>query len=582
MSHRKIGPLKNGLKRTKQEVEEEKQQHICKKVDEVSEAYKFVERRELTVKHADDLPLLGGLYSAQLLQMSRRAEPEPDFEDMDKPDGVLKLPVDGGIFHDGIPFHHFSLTALQPKHIRRLKKNGIELKHGAFSHAEDQQIKENWHSFAEAHQMAEDDAARLMSVATATETQPDHRERIRFIRASRFRPWMCSRLLDRSAGQVFRRCYHLYRVSNLKSGDTRDSHTNWTDEEDAQLLELFKQHGSKWEFIGNELLRARYDCCRRYAQLVGGGPKMAGGDAEEEEDTGGRECARKTEVVEADGGVMEEGAGPSDAAGGDDGKDEEWSRVEVARLYEYLCDHLPRMPVLVALIPRYQNADDEVNWADPKMRLSGRSEQERKEKWEQLKASFRSVREERDQSARVKDILRAVLPEDTRILARCRVAGTNRRRLLLRPSDHAKWMDKVREFCEEHSVERLEDIDKTQLEQTLKSSDAMFHFSMRAIWRKFRMMMFVGRTAGLFRMLPIGEDRLTVHLRLLVFILQHIEQLRVRKRTLRKYTRRFLRICEWPRRERFVLVDQAMHKPSGKKLERMRAEERQAVISLKE
>ncbi|KAI3413874.1 hypothetical protein GPALN_011349 [Globodera pallida] len=580
MSHRKIGPLKNGLKRTKQEVEDEEQLHIRKKVDEVSEAYKFVERRELTVKHADDLPLLGGLYSAQLLQMSRRAEPESDCEDIDKPDGVLKLPPDGGIFHDGIPFHHFSLTALQPKHIRRLKKNGIELKQGAFSHAEDRQIKENWHSFAEAHQMPEDDAARLMSAATATETKPDHKKRIRFIRASRFRPWMCSRLLDRSAGQVFRRCYHLYRVSNLKSGDTRDSHTNWTAEEDDQLLELFKQHGAKWEFIGNELLRARYDCCRRHAQLVGGerdGHKMAAGEGEEDTDR-----ALSTEVAEADGGVLEEGAGPSDADGGDDGKDEEWSRVEVARLYEYLCDHLPRMPVLVALIPRYQNADDEVNWADPKMRLSGRSEQERKEKWEQLKASFRSAREECDQSARVKDILRAVLPEDTRILARGHVSGTNRRRFLLRPSDHAKWMDKVREFCEEHSVERLEDIDKTELEQTLKSSDAMSHFSMRAIWRKFRMMLFVGRTAGLFRMLPIDEDRLIVHLRLLVFILQHIEQLRVRKRTLRKYTRRFLRICEWPRRERFVLVDRAMRKPSGKKLERMRAEERQAVTSLKE
>ncbi|KAL3117226.1 hypothetical protein niasHT_007629 [Heterodera trifolii] len=577
MAYRKVGAKYSKLEWQKKCGEEEERQRIrAKVVDGVGDTYKFVERRELTVRDAEDLPMLsGGIYAAQLLKMSREAEPMPDeLEDNGWAEGGLKLPPDGGIFHDGIPFHHFSLTALKPKHIRRLKKNGIELKQNAFSHAEDQQIRENWLSFAEAHQLEEDEAPRMVSAATATETREAHRERIRFIRSTLFRPWMCSRLLDRTAGQVFRRCYHIYRVSSLDN--QAEMSRIWTSAEDVQLLELYKQHGPKWEFIGNEMLRVRYDCRRRHAKLMGGE-----GEGEEMDiGKGGRRNGTNQNGTEGDGGTM---AGTSKTDGTED-DDDQWSRTEIARLYEYLCDHLPRMPVLVALVPRYQNMDSEVNWADPSMRLSGRSVAQRREKWEQLKEAFRSARDGCDQSARVKHILRTVLPEDTRILARARVERKRKTKAPppLSPADHAKWVDKMREFCEENSVEQPKDIDKTKLKQKLKSSGVLLNYSFRAIWRRFRMMLFVGRTAGLFKMLPIDEDKLVVHLRLLVFLLQQIQCMSVRKRTLRKYTRRFLRISGWPRRERVVLVDKAMPGDiSDEKMEQIRTEEQQKKVTFR-
>lgn len=145
MAYRKVGAKYSKLEWQKKCGEEEERQRIrAKVVDGVGDTYKFVERRELTggfflgggdsrsfkllisVRDAEDLPMLsGGIYAAQLLKMSREAEPMPDeLEDNGWAEGGLKLPPDGGIFHDGIPFHHFSLTALKPKHIRRLKKNG--------------------------------------------------------------------------------------------------------------------------------------------------------------------------------------------------------------------------------------------------------------------------------------------------------------------------------------------------------------------------------------------------------------------------------------------------------------------------
>jgi hypothetical protein len=83
------------------------------------------------VRNIGDLPQLGGVYSAQILKYSKKydhsSDNESEFEDDDqvqRPNQLLKLPIDGSIFHDGIPFHHFALSNLKKKHINRLKRNG--------------------------------------------------------------------------------------------------------------------------------------------------------------------------------------------------------------------------------------------------------------------------------------------------------------------------------------------------------------------------------------------------------------------------------------------------------------------------
>jgi hypothetical protein len=78
----------------------------------------------------DEVRQLGGIYSAQMLNYTRPSEPELDGGESDWDDRPqrasrkLRLPEDGGIFIDGIPFHHYVLTPLKDKHIRRLKRNG--------------------------------------------------------------------------------------------------------------------------------------------------------------------------------------------------------------------------------------------------------------------------------------------------------------------------------------------------------------------------------------------------------------------------------------------------------------------------
>ncbi|CAK5039935.1 unnamed protein product [Meloidogyne enterolobii] len=48
---------------------------------------------------------------------------------------------------------------------------------------------------------------------------------------------------------------------------------------------------------------------------------------------------------------------------------------------DYLADHLTRNPVLVAIIPKYANLDENVNWDDKEINLPSRSPSQIKEKW---------------------------------------------------------------------------------------------------------------------------------------------------------------------------------------------------------
>ncbi|KAF7635275.1 hypothetical protein Mgra_00005244 [Meloidogyne graminicola] len=243
------------MKRKRNKHDDDKGNFLQEEIVKLQEAYKFVERREITVKNVDDLKQLGGIYSSQMLNYSKKSVPLPYLDESEEESNkrskrpkLLKLPSDGSIFNDGIPFHHFALTQLKERHLLRLKAN-----------------VENWHSFATAHQIPEDEAPFYVSAATATETPEGRKERIEFTNKTLLRPWLCSKLLNRTVHQVFRRCYHIFRVSRLETEDLR----KWTTDDDKKLLELYKEHGNSWEYIGNELMHPRYVCYLRYHKLIG-------------------------------------------------------------------------------------------------------------------------------------------------------------------------------------------------------------------------------------------------------------------------------------------------------------------------
>jgi hypothetical protein len=58
-----------------------------------------------------------------------------------------------------------------------------------------------------------------------------------------------------------------------------------------------------------------------------------------------------------------------------------WLIWIIIHFLDYLCDHLPRNPAIIALIPKYENLDSHINWEDVRMKLPRRSADERKNKW---------------------------------------------------------------------------------------------------------------------------------------------------------------------------------------------------------
>lgn len=221
----------------------------------------------------------------------------------------------------------------------------------------------------------------------------------------------------------------------------------------------------------------------------------------------------------------------------------------ISAFTEYLCDHLSRAPIVAALISQHENLDTSINWNDVKMKLPRRSGAARKAKWynwitskisrkpkvsklsnrEKLKEEFRAAREQlQPPNDRLKDVLRKVLPEDTRLIA----MGRSERHInYMKPEEHAKWVDLVREYCEEREVQRTRDIDKAELKvkwvmkgggdnrrefwfnycnniiKRLESADSPLPF--QNVWKRLRLMLFVSQRVGLFRMLPIDEDKLS-------------------------------------------------------------------------
>lgn len=71
--------------------------------------------------------LIGGIYSSEMLKFTKKLKKNTyDYwmEEEETERGKFRLPDDGSIFIDSIPFHHLVLKELKEKHLRRLRQNG--------------------------------------------------------------------------------------------------------------------------------------------------------------------------------------------------------------------------------------------------------------------------------------------------------------------------------------------------------------------------------------------------------------------------------------------------------------------------
>ncbi|KAI1714647.1 myb-like DNA-binding domain-containing protein [Ditylenchus destructor] len=480
-----------------------------KRNEDVNYAYDYIERRETTDKKIpEDIHKLAGIYSAQMLNYTRPSEPNLDDFYEESKRAILKLPEDGGIFIDGIPFHHYVLTPLKDKHLERLRRNGIEINRRRFNPYEDRLIKENWRTFAEHHNLSLDQAPLYMSAATAREDFLDHKERIAFCRSTLFRPWMCKRLLDRTCVQVFRRCYVLFHCANLGPEDNR----TWTTEDDKRLMELVEQRGKAWEAIGAELNRTRFACQKRYENL---------NFSEENSNQG------------------------------------PWEPIEIARFYLFLKDNMARNPVLVATIPKYEKYENDVKWDSEELdrKKLNRSITQRQQKWQELKMKFREAKERLNTDI-IKEVERAVIPESVLVLAHVK-SISQRKYLPVSAEQMAQCIDVLneQELAEKIRHFNLEQFWNKVLERSIVEVPQHIHNPYYRIFNRIRYMLHVFTYMGFFKTLPIEEDTLKVRLEIVSHVLKKASAYKIKKKKIRKYVRRFIRAKGWEPEKQIVFVD---------------------------
>ncbi|KAI1714863.1 myb-like DNA-binding domain-containing protein [Ditylenchus destructor] len=495
--------------RTDDDLEEQRANPTKKRNEDVNYAYNYIERREMIdTKIPEDIHQLAGIYSAQMLNYTRPSEPNFDDYYEDSKRAILKLPADGGIFIDGIPFHHYVLTALKDKHLERLRRNGIEINRRQFNSYEDRLIKENWRTFSEHHNISLDQAPLYMSAATAHEDFLDHKERITFCRTTLFRPWMCKRLLDRTCVQVFRRCYVLFHCANLGPEDNR----TWTTEDDKRLMELVEQRGKAWESIGAELNRTRFACQKRYENL---------NFSEENSNQG------------------------------------PWEPIEIARFYLFLKDNMARNPVLVATIPKYEKYENDVKWDSEELdrKKLNRSITQRQQKWQELKMEFREAKERLNTDI-IKEVERAVIPESVLVLAHVK-SITQRKYLPVSAEQMAQCIDVLneQELAEKIRHFNLEQFWNKVFERNIINVPEHIHNPYHRIFNRIRYMVHVFSYMGFFKTLPIEEDTLKVRLEIISHVLRKAYSYKIKKKKIRKYVRRFIRAKGWEPRKQIVFVD---------------------------
>ncbi|CAK5049006.1 unnamed protein product [Meloidogyne enterolobii] len=223
---------------------------------------------------------------------------------------------------------------------------------------------------------------------------------------------------------------------------------------------------------------------------------------------------------------------------------------------DYLADHLTRNPVLVAIIPKYANLDENVNWDDKEINLPSRSPSQIKEKWEKLRNEFRAVKE-RTQAETIREILREVILEDTCLLSKAKIYKTKGKgnKDFESPQQLSEFILILKDFLEKQQIDKIRNIDGEQIKEKFDEENKLFRVPIKKFLRCARYLQFIGRRLGLFKMLPLEQDLICVRLELIAFILKKIDKFIVKKKVLRKYTKRFLRKKGWEIREQLVFVD---------------------------
>lgn len=139
-------------------------------------------------------------------------------EDEYNPKDDLNMPP-FGILTDGVPFHHTAPYPLKKHHIQRLFAHGITIRNSDFSRGEDEQIIDNWRKYAKKFNVEYEDAPLYCGWAKHLRVNMPMTVK-KFHSKTKFHPYMCAGLLDRSALQVYRRCYRVFDPSFEEFGKT--------------------------------------------------------------------------------------------------------------------------------------------------------------------------------------------------------------------------------------------------------------------------------------------------------------------------------------------------------------------------
>uniref|UniRef100_A0A914E138 Uncharacterized protein n=1 Tax=Acrobeloides nanus TaxID=290746 RepID=A0A914E138_9BILA len=275
-----------------------------------------------------------------------------DLKELDDTDpeytGIALPPA--GILVDGIPFHHRTNTQLDSIHINRLRKHGILLKKGFFAQEEDEKIRQNWREIADTYDLP-DDSAQDYFILDKVNKREERIETLRFMKQIGFYPKMCKGLLNRSANQVMARARKLLVYNYACSG--KKGEAPWTEEEEDQLLELYKELGASWSQISRIMNRERASVFKQHEKLT---------------------KPKKKAAVE-----------------------EKWSCLHQYRLYATIKDILLKHPMKVILSQKksYEKYEADIDWAEVAIRFSLQPE-ECQRRWTELKTALREFSEKNE------------------------------------------------------------------------------------------------------------------------------------------------------------------------------------------
>jgi len=236
-----------------------------------------------------------------------------------------------------------------------------------------------------------------------------------------------------------------------------------------------------------------------------------------------------------------------------------WSEVEVSKLYEYLCDHMAHNPVLVATVSEYERDIDRIDWCDRAFRLPRKSAVDRRNKWLELAKKFQEA-SQRLNSPLIRDIQQEVLPRKYKLLRR----ASSRKVFEISTEQLAKCIEII---FEQPFIASLRDVDVRTFSEKLRRKKILAETNAdnidggdveNRIIKRIRWMEFLCINHKCFQKIPVEHETFFVRLQFLVYILQRIKTFRVKRKVMDKHLRRFIRSHGWTQRKLVILVDKSM------------------------